>query len=77
MVGITMITNCASLDADLCLFCYEKNFMLSLSDNNHAGVIEVFNLISSYLDDSLHFVIWILRPIVSMIELIDFMMQQF
>ena len=33
-VCISMGTNCASLVADLFLFCYEKDFMLSLSDNN-------------------------------------------
>ena len=31
IVGIPMGTNCASLVADLFLFCYEKDFMLSLS----------------------------------------------
>ena len=34
MVGIPMGTNCAPLVADLFLFCYERNFMLSLSDDN-------------------------------------------
>ena len=29
-----MGTNCAPLVADLFLFCYERDFMLSLSDNN-------------------------------------------
>ena len=29
-----MGTNCAPLVADLILFCYERYFMLSLSDNN-------------------------------------------
>ena len=33
-VGIPMGTNCAPLVADLFLFCYERDFMLSLSDNN-------------------------------------------
>ena len=28
-----MITNCASLVADLFLFCYERDFMMSLSDD--------------------------------------------
>ena len=35
------------------------------------------NFSFSYFFKSLHFVIWILRLINSMIELIDFMMQQF
>ena len=29
-----MGTNCAPLVADLFLFCYERDFMLSLSDDN-------------------------------------------
>ena len=46
-----MGTNCASLVADLFLFCYERDFVLSLSDNNQADVIEAFNSTSRYLDD--------------------------
>ena len=49
-----MGTNCARLVADLLLFCYEKDFMLSLSDNNQADIIEAFNSISRYLDDLLN-----------------------
>ena len=30
-----------------CLFCYVKDFMVSLSDNNQADVIEAFNSTSS------------------------------
>ena len=30
---------CAHLIADLFLFCYERDFMLSLSYNNQAGVV--------------------------------------
>ena len=48
-----MCTNCASLVADLFLFCYERDFMLSLSDNNQADIIEAFNSTSRYLDDLL------------------------
>ena len=40
-----MGTNCASLAADLFLFCYERDFMLSLSDNNQTDIIGVFNLL--------------------------------
>ena len=36
------------------LFCYEKDFMLSLSDNTQADVIEAFNSASIYLDDLLN-----------------------
>ena len=34
-----MGTNCAPLVADLFLFCYERDFMLSLSDNNQADIL--------------------------------------
>ena len=49
-----MGTNCAPLVADLFLFCYERDFMLSLSDDNQSGVIEAFNSTSRYLDDLLN-----------------------
>ena len=49
-VGIPMGTNCAPLIADLYLFCYERDFMLSLSDNNQAYVVEAFTSTSRYLD---------------------------
>ena len=45
-----MGTNCASLAADLFLFCYGKDFMLSLFDKNQTDAIEVFNSTSRYLD---------------------------
>ena len=46
--------NCAPLVADLFLFCYEREFMLSLSDNNQTDIIEAFNSTSRYLDDLLN-----------------------
>ena len=49
-----MGTNCAPLVADLFLFCYEKDLMLSLSDNNQSDIIEAFNSTSRYLDDLLN-----------------------
>ena len=42
IVGIPMGINWAPLVADLFLFCYEREFMLSLSDNNQTGIIEAF-----------------------------------
>ena len=54
IVGIPMGTNCAPLVADLFLFCYERDFMLSLSDNNPNYIIEAFNSTSRYLDDLLN-----------------------
>ena len=38
-----MGTNCAPLVADLFLFCYERDFMMSLSDDKQADVIDAFN----------------------------------
>ena len=46
--------NCAPLVADLFLFCYERDFMLALSDNNQTDIIEAFNSTSRYLDDLLN-----------------------
>ena len=46
-----MGTNCAPPVADLFLFCYERNFMSSLSDKYKADVIESINSTSRYLDD--------------------------
>ena len=54
IVGIPMGTNCAPLVADLFLFCYERDFMLSLSEENQSGIIEAFNSTSRYLDDVLN-----------------------
>ena len=44
-----MVTNCDTLVADLFLFCYEIDCMLSISDNNQA-----LNPTSRYLDDLLN-----------------------
>ena len=49
-----MGTNCAPLIADLFLFCYEKEFMFSISDLSQADVIEAFTFTSRYLDDLLN-----------------------
>ena len=51
VVGIPMDTNCAPLVADLFLFCYERDFMMSLSDDKQADVIDAFNTTSRYLDN--------------------------
>ena len=53
-VGIPMGTNCAPLGADLFLFCYERNFIMSLSDDKQADVIDAFNTTSRYWDDILN-----------------------
>ena len=49
-----MGTNCAPLVADLFLFCYERDFMMSHSGDEQAGVIDAFNTTFRYLDDILN-----------------------
>ena len=49
-----MGTNCAPLVADLFLFCYERDFIMSLSDDKQADVIDALITTSRYLDDILN-----------------------
>ena len=49
-----MGTYCAPLVADLLLFCYDRDFIMSLSDDKQADVIDAFNTTSRYLDDILN-----------------------
>ena len=49
-----MGTNCAPLVADVLLFCYERDFMMSFSDDKQADVMDSFNTTSRYLDDFLN-----------------------
>ena len=49
-----MGTNCAPLVADLFLFCYERDCMMSLFDDKQAYVVDEFNTTSRYLDDILN-----------------------
>ena len=49
-----MGTNCAPLSGDLFLFCYERDFILFISEDNQSDVIEAFNFTSRYLDDLLN-----------------------
>ena len=53
-ISIPRGTNCAPLVADLFLFCYERDFMNSLTRENQADTIEAFNSTSRYLDDLLN-----------------------
>ena len=48
-----MGTNCAPQIADLFLFCYERDFMMSLSGDKQANIID-FNTPSRYLDDAIN-----------------------
>ena len=41
IVDIPMDTNCAPLVADLFLFCYERDFKFSLSDNNQTDILKL------------------------------------
>ena len=54
IVGILMGTTCAPLIADLFLFCYERDFMASLSSNKEAEIIQAFNSSARSLDDLLN-----------------------
>ena len=49
-----MSTICAPLVADLFLFCYERDFMMSLSDDKQADIIDALNTTSGYSDDILN-----------------------
>ena len=50
-----MDTNCARLVAYLFLFSYERDFMMSISDDKRVDIIDAFNTTSRYLDDILNF----------------------
>ena len=54
IVGISMGTNCTPLLAGLFLFCYETDFMVSLSYYKKDEIIQAFNSTSRYLDDLLN-----------------------
>ena len=56
VVGIPMGTNFAPLVADLFLFCYERDFMMSLSDDRQAEFIDAFNTTSRYVEDILNII---------------------
>ena len=49
-----MGTNRAPLGTDLFSFCYESVFMMSLSDDKHADIIDAFSTTCRYLDDILN-----------------------
>ena len=49
-----MGTNCAPLDADFFLFCYERNFITYLSSDKKADIIDAYNTTSKHLNDILN-----------------------
>ena len=53
-VGIPFGTNCAPPVADLFLFCYERDFMKSLTKEKRYDLIDAFKSTSRYLDDLLN-----------------------
>ena len=53
-IVIPMGTNCVPLVADKFLFCYEEDFMKSLSLENQTDIIKAFNSTSRYLGDLLN-----------------------
>ena len=54
VVGIPIGTDCAPLVVDLFLYCYERDFMMSLSGDKQADVIDAFYTTCRYLDDILN-----------------------
>ena len=50
-VGIPMGTNCGPLVADQFLFCCERDFMKSLTEEKRYNMIDAFNSTSRQLDD--------------------------
>ena len=49
-----MGTNCPPIVTALMLFCYERDFMMPLSDDAQADIIDAFNSTSRYLDTLLN-----------------------
>ena len=50
VVGIPMGTYCTPLVPGLFLFCYERDFGMTLSDDKQVDIIDVFNTTSRYVD---------------------------
>ena len=54
IVEIPLGTNCGPVVADSFLFCYERDFMMSLPDDKQADIIDAFDTTSRYLDTILN-----------------------
>ena len=54
IIRIPMGTNCATLIADLFLYCYERHFMDNLAKSKQLDLINKFNRTSLYIDDILN-----------------------
>ena len=55
-----MGSTCAPLVADFFLFCCESDFMMSLSDDEQADMINSFNTTSICMDNILNMKVFIL-----------------
>ena len=53
VIEIPMGTNCAPLITDLFLFCNGRDFMMSLTGDKQADIIDAFKTTSRYVDDIL------------------------
>ena len=53
VIGIPMGTNCAPLITDLFLFCNGRDFMMTLTGDKQADIIDAFKTTSRYVDDIL------------------------
>ena len=60
IVGIPMRTSCAPDVADLLLFCYKRDFRLSLSDNNQTDIMILLKLLTPPPDIKMTFLILII-----------------
>ena len=67
VIGIPVGTNCAPLVAELLLYCYERDFMLSLKPDSQADVINASNNTFRYWDDIFVFSLSIFDSMVSSI----------
>ena len=54
-IEVIYIIYCFVFYIKFCIFCYERDFALYLSDNNQADVIEGFKSTLRHLDDLLLF----------------------
>ena len=67
-----MGTNCAPLVADLFLFCYERDFMKSLSPENQSDIIEAFNSTFGYIDELVNIDNIYLNKLLTLYTLLNF-----
>ena len=54
VVGISVAAGSVPVFAGLFLFCYERDFVVSLSDDRRADIVDAYNAASGYLDECLN-----------------------